>query len=84
MVWRAGGAHLPSRAHRRLADVVAQAGGIELSDGGAFSSVRDAEAIDRIAALALEARLPEFSTGLPARGRAAPHAELAEATATVR
>lgn len=83
MVWRACGTHSPAQAHTQLVAALSQRGGIRIFHAGAFAPVRDASAIERIATLALDAALPEFSTGAVQR-RAAPRVPAAAVAAAVR
>ena len=83
MIWRASGAHAPAQAHAQLAAALSQRGSMQVFDAGTFTSTRDASAIERIATLALDAALPEFTTGAAQR-RAAPRALAAGVAAAVR
>lgn len=82
LVWRACGTHSPAQAHAQLAAALSRRG-LQTFDAGAFASARDAAAIERIATLALDAALPEFSTGAVQR-RAASRAPAAGVAAAVR
>ena len=83
MVWRASGNHLPAQAHGRLVAALAAHGDMNVFDAGAFASARDASAFERIATLALDAALPEFTTSAAPR-RAAPRAHAAGVAAAIR